>query len=117
MGQIGPRELVVLLIIVLLVFGAKRMPDIARSLGKSARILKSETRAMKAENASASAPAASTPAGTAAPASADASADASAAEPAPKTIKAAPGDVASSRPVAEPVAGEQPKTTPTTPQA
>jgi sec-independent protein translocase protein TatA len=43
MGQTGARELVLLLIVVLLIFGAKRLPDIARSLGKSARILKSET--------------------------------------------------------------------------
>jgi sec-independent protein translocase protein TatA len=95
MGQIGPRELLVLLIIVLLVFGAKRMPDIARSLGKSARILKSETRAMKAENASAaSSPAASEP-------------QQPAADAPPKTIQAAPGDVTTARTVEEPKAASQ----------
>ncbi|MGP3969815.1 Sec-independent protein translocase subunit TatA [Streptomyces sp. 6N223] len=110
MGQIGPKELVVLLIVVLLVFGAKRLPDIARSLGKSARILKSETRAMKAESASASQP--QQPAANAtANAGTGTGTTANAAEPAPKTIQAAPGDVANARPVAE----EQPKSTSTQP--
>ncbi|MDT0445891.1 MULTISPECIES: Sec-independent protein translocase subunit TatA [unclassified Streptomyces] len=88
MGQIGARELVVLAIIVLLIFGAKRLPDIARSLGKSARILKSETAAMKAESASAAPPQ-------------DGAAQPQAQEPPAKTIQAAPGDVTSSRTVDE----------------
>ncbi|UCM89173.1 Sec-independent protein translocase subunit TatA [Streptomyces marincola] len=88
MGQIGARELVLLAVIVLLIFGAKRLPDIARSLGKSARILKSETAAMKAENASAAPQPAQ-----------DAEAQT---PPVAKTIKAAPGDVTTARPVEEP---------------
>jgi sec-independent protein translocase protein TatA len=32
------------LFIILLLFGAKRMPDMARSLGRSVRILKAETK-------------------------------------------------------------------------
>jgi len=39
----GP-ELMIILFIVLLLFGAKRMPDMARSLGRSVRILKAETK-------------------------------------------------------------------------
>ncbi len=31
----GPLEIIVVLLIVLLLFGAKRLPDLARSLGKS----------------------------------------------------------------------------------
>jgi sec-independent protein translocase protein TatA len=34
----------IILFIVLLLFGAKRMPDMARSLGRSVRILKAETK-------------------------------------------------------------------------
>ncbi|MFE7621624.1 twin-arginine translocase TatA/TatE family subunit [Streptomyces sp. NPDC057496] len=43
----GISELAIILIVVILVLGAKRLPDLARSAGKSARILKSEARAMK----------------------------------------------------------------------
>jgi sec-independent protein translocase protein TatA len=35
MGQIGFPELLVLLIVVLLLFGAKRLPEIGQSLGKA----------------------------------------------------------------------------------
>jgi sec-independent protein translocase protein TatA len=44
MGKIGPTELMIVLFIILLLFGAKRMPDMARSLGRSVRILKAETK-------------------------------------------------------------------------
>lgn len=47
----GIGELAIILIVVILVLGAKRLPDLARSAGKSARILKSEARAMKADSA------------------------------------------------------------------
>ena len=35
MFGIGPQELVLILLIVLLLFGAKKLPDLARSLGRS----------------------------------------------------------------------------------
>ena len=46
----GPREIVILLIVVLVLFGAKRLPDSARSLGRSMRIFKSEMKEMKADD-------------------------------------------------------------------
>ena len=33
--NIGPTELIVLLVIVLILFGGKKLPDLARSLGRS----------------------------------------------------------------------------------
>ena len=50
---------------VVLLFGAKKLPDAARSLGKSMRIFKSEMREMQSEN---KADAISSPDGPAAPA-------------------------------------------------
>ena len=35
--SVGPTELLILLAVVLLLFGAKRIPDLARSLGTGAR--------------------------------------------------------------------------------
>jgi sec-independent protein translocase protein TatA len=40
-GWIGPWELAILLLVVLLVFGPKRLPEMGRSLGKGLREFKS----------------------------------------------------------------------------
>ncbi|MEU5715120.1 Sec-independent protein translocase subunit TatA [Streptomyces sp. NPDC020403] len=88
-GNLKPLEIVLIIAVILLLFGAKKLPDMARSLGKSARILKSEAKAMKKDDADTAAPTTET-----------------VADPAPqattaRTIQAAPGDVTSSRPVGE----------------
>ncbi|MFG2601232.1 Sec-independent protein translocase subunit TatA [Streptomyces sp. NPDC048462] len=88
-GRLGAPEIILILVVVVLLFGAKKLPDMARSLGKSARILKSEAKAMKSEGS---------PSATPAEPAKDAAQD----QNAPRTIHAAPGDVTSSRPVAEP---------------
>ncbi|WP_030770387.1 Sec-independent protein translocase subunit TatA [Streptomyces sp. NRRL F-2664] len=89
-GNLRGWEIFVILGVIILLFGAKKLPDMARSLGKSARILKSEAKAMKKD-------------GEADDAAAAPAADPSAQQPvAPRTIQAAPGDVTSSRPVSEP---------------
>jgi sec-independent protein translocase protein TatA len=44
----SPAALILLLIVIVL-FGAKRLPDSARSLGKSLKIFKSEMKDMKDE--------------------------------------------------------------------
>lgn len=41
-GRFGGPELLVILLIVLLLFGASRLPSLARSMGRSARIFKDE---------------------------------------------------------------------------
>lgn len=45
--MLSPMEIVLIVVLVLLLFGAKKLPDLARSFGKSTRILKSEAKAMK----------------------------------------------------------------------
>ncbi|MEV2246107.1 Sec-independent protein translocase subunit TatA [Streptomyces sp. NPDC049970] len=46
-----PWHLLILAIVVITLFGSKKLPDSARALGQSLRILKSETKAMREENA------------------------------------------------------------------
>jgi TatA/E family protein of Tat protein translocase len=50
--QIGAPELIIILLIVLLLFGASRLPEIARSLGKSSREFKKGMREGEAEEGS-----------------------------------------------------------------
>ncbi|HKE50003.1 MAG TPA: Sec-independent protein translocase subunit TatA [Actinomycetes bacterium] len=44
--RLGTPELILIVLAILLLFGAKRLPDLSRSLGRSLRIFKSETKAM-----------------------------------------------------------------------
>ena len=44
MGSLGFPELVVILVIVILIFGANRLPDIGRGIGKGIRNFKEATR-------------------------------------------------------------------------
>ncbi|MFF4796640.1 MULTISPECIES: Sec-independent protein translocase subunit TatA [unclassified Streptomyces] len=75
-NALEPWHLLILVAVVVLIFGSKKLPDTARALGKSMRILKSETKAMKDDGAS------SEPRPEPEPA------------PGPRTISGAPGDTA-----------------------
>ncbi|MCF1596457.1 MULTISPECIES: Sec-independent protein translocase subunit TatA [Streptomyces] len=90
MGRLGPTEIILILVVIILLFGAKKLPDMARSLGKSARILKSEAKAMKDEDKSA------------APADPPNNNTGDQQPPAQRIIQAAPGDATNARPVNEP---------------
>ena len=46
-----PTHILLLVIVLVVLFGAKRLPDSARSLGKSMRIFKSELKDMKDDKA------------------------------------------------------------------
>lgn len=96
MPNLRPMEIVLIILVILLLFGAKKLPDMARSLGKSARILKSEAKAMKKDSGGAD---------SGSEANKEASGEPQ--QPAHKTIQAAPGDVSSARPVDEPSAQSQ----------
>lgn len=50
MGSLQPWHWLILAVVVIVLFGAKRLPDAARSLGKSLRIFKSEVRELQSEN-------------------------------------------------------------------
>ena len=47
MGNLGWPELLIILMVLVLLFGATRLPNMARSLGRSMRIFKSEMKEMK----------------------------------------------------------------------
>jgi sec-independent protein translocase protein TatA len=44
--QIGPLEITLILVVLLLLFGAKRLPEIGKSVGKSLREFKSATKGL-----------------------------------------------------------------------
>jgi len=48
-GSIGPGELLVIFLIILLLFGAKKLPEIAKSLGKGIQEFKKAARDVKEE--------------------------------------------------------------------
>jgi sec-independent protein translocase protein TatA len=53
MGGLSWWHWLIIIAAFILIFGAKRLPDTARGLGRSLRILKSEVSAMQAEDGSA----------------------------------------------------------------
>lgn len=57
MQNLKPMEILLVLLIVLLLFGARRLPELARGVGKSLKIFKSEVRDIRAEDESDEAPA------------------------------------------------------------
>ncbi|SEB79144.1 Sec-independent protein translocase subunit TatA [Microbacterium hydrocarbonoxydans] len=52
MGAFGWPHLLIILAVILLLFGAAKLPALAKSLGQSARVFKGEMKAMKNEDAS-----------------------------------------------------------------
>ena len=51
MNLAQPSHILLVLLVFIVLFGAKRLPDSARSLGRSMRIFKSEMKEMKADDA------------------------------------------------------------------
>jgi len=52
-GRLGTGEILIIVALLILIFGWKRLPDAARSLGRSMRIFKSEVSEMKQDGKSA----------------------------------------------------------------
>jgi sec-independent protein translocase protein TatA len=49
-GSLRPWHIILIVVVLVLLFGAKRLPDAARSLGRSLRIIKAETQGLINEN-------------------------------------------------------------------
>ena len=49
LGDIGTGEIMVILLIVLLLFGAKKIPELARGMGRGIREFKDATKEIKTE--------------------------------------------------------------------
>ncbi|MDN5852046.1 MAG: Sec-independent protein translocase subunit TatA [Actinomycetia bacterium] len=44
--NIGPTEIILIIAVIVLLFGAKKLPDLARGSGRALRIFKSETKGL-----------------------------------------------------------------------
>jgi sec-independent protein translocase protein TatA len=66
--DIGWPEILIIALVILVLFGSKKLPDAARSLGRSMRILKTEVKGMYDEDETAQAPPAALPPATPPPA-------------------------------------------------
>ena len=45
-GNLGPTEIILILLVVVLLFGAKKLPELARGSGRALRIFKAETKGL-----------------------------------------------------------------------
>jgi len=52
MGALKPWHIAIFVVVLVLLFGAKRLPDAARSLGRSLRIIKAETKGLVDDDSS-----------------------------------------------------------------
>ncbi|MGH3859723.1 Sec-independent protein translocase subunit TatA [Actinokineospora sp.] len=59
--NLGPWEILIIAVVIILLFGAKKMPAMARSLGQSMRIIKAETKGMRNDDQDAEPKAAAAP--------------------------------------------------------
>jgi sec-independent protein translocase protein TatA len=45
-GGIGPPEIILVILVIVLLFGAKKLPELARGSGRALRIFKAETKGL-----------------------------------------------------------------------
>ena len=50
MGNLGPLEITLILLVLVLLFGAKKLPELARGSGRALRIFKAETKGLMDDN-------------------------------------------------------------------
>jgi sec-independent protein translocase protein TatA len=51
MPNLGATEIIIIAVVVLVLFGSKKLPEASRSLGRSLRIFKAETKALRDDDA------------------------------------------------------------------
>ncbi len=56
MPTLGTTEILIIALVVVVLFGAKRLPDAARGIGRSLRIFKAETKGLRDDNPADEAP-------------------------------------------------------------
>ena len=56
MPNLRPMEILLIVLVILLLFGARRLPDLARSVGKSLRIFKTEVKDLRDDDRPAATP-------------------------------------------------------------
>lgn len=85
----GAPEIILILVVLVLLFGAKKLPDLARGVGRSLKIFKAETKGLRDDDAAA--------------ASDDAPAQPAAAQPVQRAVESPPvvTDAASKQPETE----------------
>ncbi|OAA28500.1 sec-independent protein translocase protein TatA [Frankia sp. EI5c] len=91
MPNLGTTEIIIIALVVLVLFGSKKLPDAARSFGRSLRIFKAETKGLREDDLSANA-AAPAPAPAAQPVTPLPIESRPAAAPSPSVNGAAPVD-------------------------
>jgi sec-independent protein translocase protein TatA len=96
MGELSPTHWLIVIVVAVVLFGARRLPDAARSLGRSARILKSEISGIHDD------------AKPAEPADAQTPAQAPVQPAGPPALESAPAGATATPPPATTVSAEQP---------
>lgn len=56
MPHLGTPEIILILLVIVLLFGAKKLPDAARGIGRSLRIFKAETKGLRDDEPAEDAP-------------------------------------------------------------
>ncbi len=107
-----PWVIPVLILIIVMLFGSSKLPDLARNMGRALKIVKKEVKELREEDAPAPAPTAPAPVAPApaAPQAAPATpaAPAAPAVPAAEAAPAAPQQPAAPVPTADPDSGDTP---------
>ncbi|GEA88761.1 Sec-independent protein translocase subunit TatA [Cellulomonas cellasea] len=97
-NAVKPTHILILVIVIILLFGAKRLPDLARSVGQSLKIFKSEVKDLT-DDKDKGTPVPGTPASYTTPATPPASYTTPATPPAPYTNGGIPDPVVAAEPV------------------